>query len=59
MQREREAMDVGALTNMAAGESVVTRNLSVPVALSRVTVMKYNRTSIWHRMMLMSAIKRP
>ena len=32
MQREREAIDVGALTNMAAGESVVTRNVSVPVA---------------------------
>ena len=30
MQREREAIDVGALTNiMAAGESVVTRNVSV------------------------------
>ena len=32
MQHEREAIDVGALTNMAAGESVVTRNVSVPVA---------------------------
>ena len=32
MQREREAIDVGALTNMAAGESVVTPNFSVPVA---------------------------
>ena len=32
MQREREAIDVDALTNMAAGESVVTRNVSVPVA---------------------------
>ena len=32
MQREREAIDVGTLTNMAAGERVVTRNVSVPVA---------------------------
>ena len=32
MQHEREAIDVGALTNMAAGESIVTPNLSVPVA---------------------------
>ena len=32
MQRESEAIYVGALTNMAAGESVVTRNVSVPGA---------------------------
>ena len=32
MQREREAIDVGALTNMATGERVVTRNVSVPFA---------------------------
>ena len=37
MQRESEAIYVGAtvvgaLTNMAAGESVVTRNVSVPDA---------------------------
>ena len=32
MQRESEAIYVGALTNMTAGESVVTRNVSVPGA---------------------------
>ena len=32
MQRESEAIYVGALTNMAAVESVVTCNLSVPDA---------------------------
>ena len=32
MQRECEAIYVGALTNMAAGESVVTCNVSVPGA---------------------------
>ena len=32
MQRESEAIYVGALTNMAAGESVVTCNVSVPGA---------------------------
>ena len=41
-----------ASTNMAAGESVV-----FVIRPSRVTVMKYNRTSIWRRMTLMSAIK--
>ena len=32
MQYGREAIHVGALTNLAAGESVVIRNFSVPVA---------------------------
>ena len=32
MQRGTEATHMGALTNLAAGESVVVRNLSVPVA---------------------------
>ena len=32
MQRGREATHMGAMTNLAAGESVVIRNFSVPVA---------------------------
>ena len=39
MQRESEAIYVGALTNMAAAESVVTRNVSVPGASAIKTII--------------------
>ena len=41
MQHEREAFNVGALTNAATGEHVV-----IFVNGNRVAVMEYNRTSI-------------